>query len=52
MINNISIIKRLYKDYTLKHLKKIIIAIIGDKSMLLAHLQLLTYWIQLLKKFL
>ena len=28
MTSNISIIKRLYKDYTIKHLKKIIIAII------------------------
>jgi len=28
MISNISIIKRLYKDYTIKHLKKIIIAIV------------------------
>jgi len=28
MISSVSIIKRLYKDYTLKHLKKIIIAIV------------------------
>ena len=28
MVNNISIIKRLYKDYTIRHLNKIIIAII------------------------
>ena len=28
MISSVSIIKRLYKDYTLKHSKKIIIAIV------------------------
>ena len=28
MINDINIIKRLYKDYTKKHLKKIIIAVV------------------------